>query len=216
VPKDLHHKVLFWGVLGALFFRAIFIVVGAALISAFHWILYLLGIFLIYTAIKLAVQKEMHVEPEHNPVLRFIRKRFPVTERYEGNRFFVKRNKQWYITPLLLVLVVIETSDIAFATDSIPAIFAISKDPIIVFTSNIFAILGLRALYFVLVNVMKKFHYLQLGLSFVLGFIGLKMLIESWIEIPIIVSLGVIFGILFVAILSSLLRTYRRSRGYHV
>jgi tellurite resistance protein TerC len=211
VPKDLHHKVLFWGVFGALVFRAIFIVLGAALISAFHWILYLLGVFLIYTAIKLATQKEMHVEPERNPLLRYIRKHFPVTERFEGTHFFIKKNNRRFVTPLFLVLIVIETSDIAFATDSIPAIFAISKDPIIVFTSNIFAILGLRALYFVLVNFMKKFHYLQLGLSFVLGFIGAKMLVEPWIEVHIAISLCVIFGILLCSILASVVRSQRLS-----
>jgi tellurite resistance protein TerC len=215
VPKELHHKVLFWGVLGALIFRAIFIVLGAALISTFHWILYIMGVFLIYTAIKLATQKDMDIEPERNPLLRYIRKHFPVTERYEGTHFFIKKNGQKFITPLFLVLIVIETSDIAFATDSIPAIFAVSKDPIIVFTSNIFAILGLRALYFVLVNFMKKFHYLQLGLSFVLGFIGAKMLIEPWIEIHIAISLLVIFGILTVSILSSLVRTRRISSNKH-
>ncbi|MFI5251085.1 MAG: TerC family protein [Bacteroidota bacterium] len=211
VPKELQHKVLFWGVLGALLFRGIFIVLGAALIANFHWILYLLGAFLIYTAVKLAFQEGIEIEPENNPVLRYFKKHFPITDGYEGTHFFRRRDNRQYITPLFLVLVVIETSDIAFATDSIPAIFAISKDPIIVFTSNIFAVLGLRSLYFVLANFMKKFHYLQIGLSIVLGFIGAKMLVEHWIEIPIAISLCVIFGILLISILLSILRTKRQA-----
>lgn len=207
VPPELQHKVLFWGVLGAIVFRAIFIVAGAALINEFHWILYVFGVFLVITAIKLAFQKETEIHPEKNPLIKLVRRFFPMLDKYEGNRFFIRKDGKLYATPLFLVLVMIESTDIAFATDSIPAIFAITRDTFIVYTSNIFAILGLRALYFVLVNFMKKFHYLQLGLSLVLGFIGVKMLLEMWhLTVPIYLSLIIIFGILTVAILASLVR----------
>jgi len=203
VPADYQHKVLFWGVLSAIVMRAIFIVAGAALIAKFHWILYLFGVFLIFTAVKLAMQQETEVRPERNPFIRFCRKYFPITETYEGPRFFVRREGKLYLTPLFLVLAMIESTDLAFATDSIPAIFAITQDPFIIFTSNIFAILGLRALYFVLANFMKKFRYLKVGLSVVLGFIGVKMLIEPWVAIPIHYSVLIIFVILTVFVLAS-------------
>lgn len=209
VPAHLQHKILFWGVLGAVVFRTVFIVLGTALIQQFHWILYLFGVFLIYSAFKLAFQEETTVEPEKNPFIRYVRKHFPMTENYDEERFFVPRDSRRFITPLFLVLIMIETTDIAFATDSIPAIFAVTKDPIIVYTSNISAVLGLRALYFVLASVMKKFHYLQIGLSFVLGFIGLKMLVEPWLDVPISLSLAVIFIILGIAVLASILRSVR-------
>ena len=205
VPAELQHRVLFWGVLSAVVLRGIFIVAGAALVAKFHWILYLFGVILIVTAIKLLVQKETEVQPDKNPFIRFFRKFFAVTEHYEGKKFFVRRNSKRYITPLFLVLVMIETTDIAFATDSIPAIFAITRDPVIIYTSNIFAILGLRTLYFVLAGVMKKFRYLKIGLSAVLCFIGVKMLVEPWFRISIMVSLSVIFILLFTTILVSLL-----------
>ena len=205
VPAQLQHRVLFWGVLSAIGLRAFFIVVGAALVAQFHWILYLFGVFLIVTAVRLALQEETEIHPDKNPVVRFCRKFFPVTEQYEGSKFFVHKSGKRFITPLFLVLVMIETTDIAFATDSIPAIFAITRDPVIIYTSNIFAILGLRTLYFVLANVMKKFHYLKIGLSAVLGFIGIKMLIEPWLKISISFSLLVIFVALTIAILASLL-----------
>jgi len=204
VPKHAQHKVLFWGILGAIIFRATFIVAGAALISQFHWILYLLGAFLVFTAIKLAVQKETEVHPEHNPLIRFARKILPVTKDYEGEKFLVRQKGKRYMTPLLLVLLMIESTDIAFATDSIPAIFAITQDTFIIYTSNIFAILGLRSLYFVVAGFMKQFKYLKYGLSLVLGFIGIKMLVEPWYKVSIIISLVAIFGIITISIVASI------------
>jgi tellurite resistance protein TerC len=205
VPKESQHKVLFWGVLSAIVFRAIFIVLGAALVAMFHWILYILGAFLVVTAVKLAVSDDTQVHPEKNPFIRFARKIFPVTPGYEGNAFFVRRNGRLHITPLLIVLLMIETTDIAFATDSIPAIFAITRDTIIIYTSNIFAVLGLRSLYFVVSGFMKEFRHLKYGLSVVLGFIGAKMLVEPWLHIPISVSLMTIFGVITLSILASIL-----------
>ncbi len=205
VPNKVQHKVLFWGVLSAIIFRAIFIVAGAALISQFHWILYLLGTFLVFTAIKLAIQKETEIHPEHNPLIRFARKILPVTKDYEGEKFIVRHNGKRYMTPLFLVLLMIESTDIAFATDSIPAIFAITRDTFIIYTSNIFAILGLRSLYFVVAGFMKQFKYLKYGLSVVLGFIGFKMLIEPWYKVPIVASLVMIFGIITLSIVASIL-----------
>jgi len=210
VPPDYQHKVLFWGVLSAIVMRAIFIVVGSALVAQFHWILYIFGAFLIFTALKLIVQKETEVHPERNPVIRFFRKIFPMTPTYEGPKFFVRKEGRRLMTPLFLVLVMIETTDLAFATDSIPAIFAITQDTIIIYTSNIFAILGLRALYFVLAGFMKKFRYLKVGLSLVLLFIGVKMLIEPWLDIPIHYSLFIIIGILTLTIVTSLSATHNK------
>lgn len=204
VPADYQHKVLFWGVLSAIIMRAIFIVAGAALIAQFHWILYIFGVFLIYTAVKLARQKETEVHPDRNPLVRFARKFFPVTSQYHGSKFFVRIDGKRYATPLFVVLVMIESTDIAFATDSIPAIFAITQDTFIIYTSNIFAILGLRALYFVLANFMKKFRYLKLGLSIVLGFIGAKMLVEPLYDLPVEISLAVILLVLTVSVAVSL------------
>jgi tellurite resistance protein TerC len=212
VPKHTQHKVLFWGVIGAIVFRAIFIVAGAALIAKFHWILYLLGIFLIYTAFKLLVQKETEVHPEHNPLIKLARKFFPVTDGYEGDKFLIRKNGKRYATPLFLVLLMIESTDIAFATDSIPAVFAITRDTFIVFTSNIFAILGLRSLYFVVAGFVKQFRYLKYGLSVVLAFIGAKMLAEPFLHISIAVSLGTIFTILSIAILASIIHQRIESR----
>lgn len=206
VPKELHHKVLFWGVLGAIIMRAVFIVVGAALIQQFHWLLYVLGAFLIVTAVKLLLQKDTEVHPERNPVIKFFQKLFPVTSNYVGSKFFVKNEKgKRAMTPLFLVLLMIESTDLAFATDSIPAIFAITQDTFIIFTSNICAILGLRALYFVLAGFMQKFRFLKIGLSLVLAFIGAKMLIEPWLKISIVTSLLTIFFILLTSVLSSLI-----------
>jgi tellurite resistance protein TerC len=205
VPKHVHHTVLFWGVLSAIVFRAIFIVLGAALVAQFQWILYLLGAFLVFTAIKLAVQGETEVHPERNPFITFARRFMPVTPDYEGSRFFVRKKGRNFMTPLFLVLLMIETTDIAFATDSIPAIFAITRDTFIIYTSNIFAVLGLRSLYFVVAGFMKQFHYLKYGLSVVLGFIGIKMLIEHWLHIPIMYSIFVIFGVIAISVLASLL-----------
>jgi tellurite resistance protein TerC len=211
VPRELHHKVLFWGVLGAILMRAIFIVIGAALVQKFHWLLYVLGAFLIVTAIKLLLQKETEVHPERNPVIKFFQKLFPVTSDYVGTKFFVHRDGKRYMTPLFLVLLMIESTDLAFATDSIPAIFAITQDTFIIFTSNICAILGLRALYFVLAGFMQKFRFLKIGLSLVLAFIGAKMLIEPWLEISIVTSLLIIFFVLLTSVLSSLIPEREKS-----
>jgi len=200
VPREIQHRVLFWGVLSAIIFRAVFIVLGSALVARFDWILYVLGVFLIFTAVKLALQEEIDVRVEKNPAVRFARKFFPVTESYEGGKFFTRKNGKFAVTPLFLVLLMIETTDIAFATDSIPAIFAITRDPIIIYTSNIMAVMGLRSLYFVVAGFLRQFRYLKYGLSGVLGFIGVKMLAESWIHVPIATSLVVIFSILAVSI----------------
>ena len=204
VPADFHHRVLFWGVLGAIIMRSIFIIAGTALVEQFHWIIYLLGAFLIFTAIKLATQKEMEIHPDRNPVVRLCRKIFPLVDHFEGPKFLLRKDNKWFATPLLLVLVMIETTDLAFATDSIPAIFAITRDTFVIYTSNIFAVLGLRALYFVVAGFMKEFRYLKYGLSFVLGFIGVKMLIEKFLEIPILYSLLIIFGIIAISVVASL------------
>ena len=203
VPKHVQHTVLFWGVLSAIVFRAVFIVLGAALVSAFHWILYILGAFLIYTAVKLAYQEDTEVHPERNPFIRAVRKFLPVTQDYVGQRFFVRRDGRLMITPLLVVLLMIETTDIAFATDSIPAIFAITRDTFVIFTSNIFAVLGLRSLYFVVAGFLKQFRLLKYGLALVLGFIGAKMIVEPWVRLSIHVSLITIFSIIAVSIIAS-------------
>ncbi|HMJ57013.1 MAG TPA: TerC family protein [Polyangiaceae bacterium] len=206
VPAKLQHRVLFWGILGALVMRALFIVLGAALLHKFHWIAYLFGGFLVYTGIKLLVQRADEVHPERNPLFRLFRRFVPSVGHYREGHFTVVEAGKRYATPLLLVLVAIEATDIVFAVDSIPAIFAITTDPFIVFTSNIFAILGLRALYFALAGMMAKFHYLKVGLSLVLVFVGGKMLVAGVYKIPILPSLGVIVALLGGAIVASLLR----------
>lgn len=212
VPRAYQHRVLFWGVVGALITRGLFILVGSALMARFHWIIYVFGAFLVYTAVKLALGKDTEVHPQNNPVLRIARRYLPVTEGYEKEHFFVRRAGKLWATPLLLVLLVVESTDIVFATDSIPAVFAVSSHPFIVFTSNVFAILGLRALYFLLAGAIEQFHYLKPALSLILGFVGVKMLISEFWKIPIGVSLAVIAGLLTVAIVASLLRARRRSR----
>ena len=204
VPSEHQHKVLFWGILGALVMRAIFIVVGIGLIQLFHWITYLFGAFLVYSGVQLFRQDDVGLEPEKNPVLRLFRRWMPVTEEYEGEKFFVQRGGL-YATPLLVVLMVIETTDLMFATDSIPAVLAITLNAFIVYTSNIFAILGLRAMYFVLAGMMEVFHYLHYGLSIVLVFVGAKMLASHYYEIPTWVALGVVAGVLITSVLASVL-----------
>jgi tellurite resistance protein TerC len=206
VPAKLQHRVLFWGILGALVMRALFILLGAVLLRRFHWVSYVFGAFLVYTGIKLLVQREHEEHPERNPLFRLFRKLVPSVSDYREGRFTVVEAGKRYATPLLLVLVSIEATDIVFAVDSIPAIFAVTKDPFIVFTSNIFAILGLRALFFALAGIMGKFHYLKIGLSLVLMFVGAKMLAASVIEIPILASLLVICALLGGSIIASLLR----------
>lgn len=203
VPAIYQHRVLFWGILGALVMRALFIATGAALLSKFHWMIYIFGVFLIFTGIKLLFAGEEKVEPEKNPAVRLVRRFMNITPSFEGQRFFVRKDGKLWATPLFLVLVVVETTDVIFAVDSIPAIFAITLDPFIVYTSNVFAILGLRALFFLLAGVMGMFRYLKVGLSFVLCFVGVKMTIVDFYKIPIGVSLGVVGAILLFSILAS-------------
>ena len=202
-PAQYQHRVLFWGILGALILRAIFIATGSALLNNFHWMIYVFGGFLVITGIKMYLQGDEKIEPEKNPVVRLFERCVPIIKEYDGQKFFVQRNGKTYATLLMLVLIVVETTDVIFAVDSIPAIFAITKDPFIVYTSNVFAILGLRALYFMLAGVMEMFVYLKVGLSFVLCFVGVKMLLVDTYKIPIGVSLGVIGGVLLLSILAS-------------
>lgn len=204
VPPLYQHKVLFWGIFGALVMRVIFIFAGVALIQQFHWIIYIFGAFLIYTGIKMLSQKDKEIHPEKNPVLKLAQKYIRVVPSYEGDKFFVRKNKIRYATPLFIVLLFIETTDLIFAVDSIPAILAISSDPFIVFTSNVFAILGLRSLYFALSGIIEKFVYLSYGLALILMFVGLKMLLSDIFHIPIGISLGIIALILASSILFSL------------
>jgi tellurite resistance protein TerC len=204
VHAHYQHRVLFWGIVGALVMRGAFIAAGVALIARFHWVLYLFGVFLVITGAKLLRGKHVEVHPEQNPIVRLARKFFPLTQGYEGAAFFVRRGGQLFATPLLLVLLLVETTDVLFAVDSIPAIFAVTLDPFIVFTSNVFAILGLRALYFVLAGAVRRFRYLRPGLAVVLLFVGTKMLVVRFYQMHILASLGVICLILFVAVLASL------------
>jgi tellurite resistance protein TerC len=211
VPEQYQHRVLFWGILGALVMRAAFIAAGAALIASFHWIIYVFGAFLILTGIKMVFTPDKGLEPEKNPVVRLVRRLVPVTDQYHGQSFFVRRNGALAATPLFLVLALVEATDLIFAVDSIPAIFAVTTDPFIVYTSNVFAILGLRSLYFLLAGVMNKFEYLKLGLAAILVFVGTKMAIVDLYKIPSAVSLAVVAAILTIAIVASLLRARRRA-----
>jgi len=192
VPAKYQHRVLFWGVLGALIMRAIFIFAGAALLTKFHWVIYVFGALLVVTGIKLLVQRNESVDPEKNPIFRFFKRIIPATKEYHEDKFFIRDAGKWLATPLFMVLVAVEATDLVFAVDSIPAIFAVTSDPFIVYTSNVFAILGLRALYFCLVGVMEKFHLLKVGLALVLVFVGTKMLIIDMYKIPIGISLVVV------------------------
>jgi tellurite resistance protein TerC len=207
VPSQYQHKVLFWGILGALVMRAIMIALGAALITKFSWIIYVFGGFLILTGIKMIVKREEEIHPERNPVVVWFKKLMPVTADYRGDKFFVRENGIRMATPLFVVLLLVEISDLIFAVDSIPAIFAVTKDPFIVYTSNVFAILGLRSLYFALAGVMDKFHYLKIGLGVVLSFVGVKMILAhtAW-KIDTLVSLGVIVVILTTSVVWSLVK----------
>ncbi|MEP6551601.1 MAG: TerC/Alx family metal homeostasis membrane protein, partial [Gemmatimonadales bacterium] len=210
VPEKYQHRVLFWGIIGALVLRGVMIVAGSALVTRFSWTLYFFGAFLVFTGIKMALQKdEAAYNPEHDPVLRLARRMIPVTADYRGDKFFVREadatgKVRKAATPLFIVLLIVNTTDIVFATDSIPAIFAVTRDPFIVYTSNICAVLGLRQLYFLLAHVIDKFAYLKLGLSLVLIFIGAKMLLEPFVHIPIAGSLGVVGAVLLASILLSL------------
>lgn len=207
VPSQFQHRVLFWGILGALIMRGAMIALGATLIENFHWVIYIFGAFLVFAGVRMFFSSEGDtVDLEKNAVLRFLRRVFPVTDGYREAKFTVLEGGRRMITPLLLVLVMIELTDLVFALDSIPAIFAITQEPFIVFTSNIFAILGLRSLYFLLAGVIHKFVYLRYGLAFVLTFVGVKMLVEYFdVHIPILLSLGVIVGALATSIIASLL-----------
>jgi tellurite resistance protein TerC len=213
VPSKLHHGVLFWGILGALLMRATFILVGASLINAFHWMIYLFGGFLVFTGAKILRQGgDAKVEPEQNPIVRIFKRIVPMAEGYESERFFTRRMGKFVATPLALVLVTVETTDLVFATDSIPAIFGVTNDPFIVYTSNVCAILGLRSMYFLLAAVVRRFVYLGTGLGIVLMFIGVKMLISGVYSIPVGTSLLIVATILACAAISSLLWPPKQSR----
>jgi tellurite resistance protein TerC len=217
VPEKYQHRVLFWGIVGALILRGVMILVGSALVTRFEWVLYIFGAFLVFTGLRMAFQKaEETYNPERDPVLRLTRRVVPVTNDYRGDSFFVREpdatgRLRYAATPLFIVLLIVDTTDIIFATDSIPAIFAVTRDPFIVYTSNICAVLGLRALYFLLAGVVDKFVYLKLGLSIVLIFIGAKMLADPFIHLPIVASLGVVGAVLAASILASL----RSQRARH-
>lgn len=210
VPHKYQHEVLFWGILGALIMRAVFIAGGIALINKFHWIIYIFGALLIISGIKMAFVKEKTIHPEKNPVLRFFRYIMPVTNDYGEGKFFSKISGKWFATQLFVVLLIIETTDVVFAVDSIPAVLAITRKPFIVYTSNVFAILGLRALYFALAGIMKYFRYLNYGLCVILVFVGVKMLLVGVYKIPITISLGIIFCILLTSVIASIIHPEKK------
>ncbi len=217
VPQASQHRVLFWGVLGALVMRAAFIAAGSVLLARFHWLMYLFGAFLVFTAYKLWREKPSEVADAESPldgkVYKFLTRVVPTSSTLDGQRFFTVQNGRRLATPLFLVLVLVEVTDLIFAVDSIPAVFAVTNDPFIVFTSNVFAILGLRSLYFVLADFVQRFHYLKPALAIVLGFVGVKMLLMGWVKIPIWLSLAVICGTLAGAVLLSIRRDKRLSRA---
>ncbi|MBJ6800421.1 TerC family protein [Geomonas propionica] len=203
VARAHQPKILKWGIIGALVMRGIFIVVGIELIERFHWMVYVFGVVLIYTGFKMAFGGDEEVHPEHNPLVRLVRRFIPITKRSFGDRFFIKRCGIWAATPLFLTLVVVESSDVIFAVDSIPAVLAVTHDPFIVYSSNVFAIMGLRSLYYLLAHVMEMFAHLKIGVSVILAFVGGKMLLSNLVEIPLLLSLGVIIGSLTISILTS-------------
>jgi tellurite resistance protein TerC len=205
VPAAYQHRVLFWGILGALVMRGLFIAAGITLLERFHWMIYLFGVLLVYTGVRMAVEKDKELHPEENPVLRLFRRVVPVTPDYANGWFFVRREGRRWATPLMVVLLLVETTDLIFAVDSIPAILAVSTDPFIVYTSNVFAILGLRALYFALAGVMHRFAYLHYGLAVILVFVGAKMLMTDLYKIPVAIALLVVAGVLAATIIVSLL-----------
>jgi tellurite resistance protein TerC len=204
VDDRVQHRVLAWGILGALIMRGLLITVGAVLVARFHWILAIFGIFLVYTGLHMLWKREKTVQYEKNPVFRFASRHLRLTKEYHGSRFFVRQNGQLFGTPLVLVLLIIELTDVAFAVDSIPAIFGITRDPFIVYTSNVFAVLGLRALYFLLVGLLDYFRYLGIGLALILIFIGAKLIAEPWLHISVSYSLGVVGALLLLTIVLSL------------
>jgi tellurite resistance protein TerC len=215
VPPQYQHRVLFWGILGALIMRGLFIGLGTALLARFEWIIYVFGALLVITGIRMALKQDEEFEGDQNPVVKLVRRIFPLTDGYRGKNFFVLENGKRYATPLMLVLVLVEATDLIFAIDSIPAIFGITRDPFIVFTSNIFAVMGLRSLFFLLAHVVTKFHLLKYGLAIILTFVGVKMIIEPWVHIPILLSLGVVLGVLLLSIVASLIwpRAHQVSEG---
>lgn len=209
VPAALQPKVLNWGVIGAMVMRALMIGVGTLILERYHWVIYLLGAALLFTAWRMFHSKGIQIEPENNPVLKLARRFLRVSPQYDGARFFTKSEVGWLATPLFLVVLVVEWTDVVFAIDSIPAIFAVTRDPFIVYTSNIFAILGLRALFFVLADALDRFYYLKAAITLILGFVGLKMLLSAWVTVPILVSLSVILVVLGTAIVLSIKRARR-------
>jgi tellurite resistance protein TerC len=206
VWPENQHRVLFWGILGAVVFRGLFIITGVELVEQFAWTMYILGAFLVFTGVKLFFEKEKEVHPEKNPMIRLVQRVLPLTTKFEGARFTVIQDGKRFATPLLVALVVVETTDIMFAVDSVPAALAITTDRFILYTSNVFAILGLRSLYFAVAGLMSYLHYLQHGLSLILCFIGTKMLLAHYYPIPMQVSLGVVLGVLVLSILASAMR----------
>ncbi|MFN8254524.1 MAG: TerC family protein [Bacteroidales bacterium] len=205
IKNEYQHKVLFWGILGALIMRVIFIFAGVALIHKFHWIIYVFGAFLVYTGIKMINEKDKKIEPDKNLFVKIFKKFMPVTNELHADKFFVKINAKTFATPLFITLLVIEFTDLIFAVDSIPAVLAISDDTFIVYTSNVFAILGLRALYFALAGIVKYFRFLKYGLSAILVFVGTKMIISGFYKIPVALSMSIIIGILLISVLISIL-----------
>jgi tellurite resistance protein TerC len=204
VPAQYQHRVLFWGILGALVMRGLFIGLGAALLARFAWIIYVFGALLVVTGIRMAVKQEEEFDGEHNPVVKFVRRILPLTKDYRGKHFLARERGRHYATPLLLVLVLVEVTDLIFAIDSIPAIFGITRDPFLVFTSNIFAVMGLRSLFFLLATVVQRFYLLKYGLAVILTFVGAKMLLDPWVHIPITLSLGIVLGVLTLSIVASI------------
>jgi tellurite resistance protein TerC len=205
IPKKYQPRILTWGILGAVFMRLIFIFAGIGLLNLFHWIIYIFGALLIFTAIKMLYQSDEHMDPSKNPVLRFFGKFMPFETLIQSPSFFINKNKIWHATPLFAALIVIETSDLIFAIDSIPAVLAISRDKFIVYTSNVFAVIGLRSLYFFLASIIDYFRFLKTGISIILIYVGFKMLLSNFIHIPAILSLGIVLGIIAVSILLSIL-----------
>ena len=212
VPRMHQPRVLKWGIIGALVMRGVFIILGIELIERFHWMVYLFGAILIYTGFKMAFGGDDKVEPEKNPLVKLVRRFMPITKRMVGDRFFIRRRGIWAATPLFLTLIVVESSDVIFAVDSIPAVLAVTRDPFIVYSSNVFAIMGLRSLYYLLAHVMEMFAYLKLGVSFILAFVGAKMLLADVVEVPLIFSLGMIIGTLTISILVSVLLAKKHHR----
>jgi len=213
VPQEYQHKVLFWGILGALVMRVIFIFSGIELIHRFHWLIYIFGGFLIFTGVRMLTAGEQKFDPEKNPIMKISRKLFSITPTFDGDNFFTRRDGKTWVTPLFLVVIMIETTDLIFAVDSIPAILAISEDPFIVYTSNVFAILGLRSLYFALSGIEKYFHYLKFGLSAILVFVGTKMCIMDFYKIPVAISLIIIVFVLTIAMIASVLFPKKEEAG---